>query len=63
MKKHKTFFFFADDTMIYVKNPKKSTKYPRTSKQVQQNHRTNLQVQKNQLYFYTLAMNMSKNKI
>ena len=49
--------------MIYVKNPKKSTKYPRTSKQVQQNHRTNLQVQKNQLYFYTLAMNMSKNKI
>ena len=63
MKKDKTFFFFTDDPSIYIKNPKKSTKYPRTSKQVQQNHRTKLKVQKNQLYFYILAMNMSKNKI
>ena len=53
MKKHKL-FFFSDDTMIYIKNPKKSTKYPTTSKQVQQNHRTKLKVQKTPpVFLYT----------
>ena len=49
--------------ILYVENPEDSQKIETANRWIQQSARYNINIQKNQFHFYTLAMNNPKRKL